>query len=96
VTEDEIELLIDSIVARKSIEECFRYMIDKHAEIEANNYQSTEVMRTYSAWNTALNKAVLNKMKNENVDDKLFLQYAKIVSGRNVPEYSTLIQTIDM
>lgn len=96
VTEEEIESTVERIVERKSVEDCFRYMVEKHAEIEANNYQSTEVMRTYWAWKTAINRAVLNKMKQENSEDKVFLQYAKIVSGRDVPEYSTLISTVNM
>lgn len=86
VTEDEVEELLTDMVARKTVPECLDYMIVKHAEIEANNYQSTEVMRSYEAWNRILNREVLGKMKNEAVEDRYFLQYAKLVSGRDVPE----------
>ncbi len=92
VTQTEIENSIQNIVANKSISECFSYMIRKHAQIEANNGQSTENTRTYEAWNKTLNKAVLEKMKTEKSSDKIFLQYAKLVSGRDVPELVASVQ----
>lgn len=91
VQQTQIDQLIADLVERKSVPELLQYMLVKHASIEANNYQSTEVQRTYGYWSHSLNKAVLHKMKNEDVDTEFFHQYARIVSGRDVPELSKKI-----
>jgi len=84
----EIENLVERLVERKSVPELFEYMLDRHAKIEANNYQSTEVQRTYEHWTHTLNRKVLDRMKDENVDSRLFHRYALIVSGRRVVKLS--------
>lgn len=92
VSQGEIQSIIESLIASKSVDECFVYMLQKHREIEANNYKSTETDRTYKLWCDTLNKSVLEKLKQEQSSDKEFLYYAKLVSGRDVPE---LINTLN-
>lgn len=95
VTEEEIDSILSDMIQRKTLDECFQYMIEKHAQIEANNYQSTEVTRTYEAWTRIVNREVLNKMREQQVEDRYFLQYAKIVSGRDVPELAPAGHSLD-
>ena len=91
VGQSEIEQLTAIVIAKKSIPEIFDYMLKRHAAIESNNFQSDEVKRTYALWNKTLNSHVLSKMKVSDATDLQFLQYAQIVSGRNVPSLSRVI-----
>lgn len=82
VSEDKVFELLDFMVENKSIDELLQYMVDAHYKIDLNDYQSTEVERSYNAWRHTVHTSVLNKMKEENVEDEYFLQYSRIVTGR--------------
>ena len=70
------------MIENKSVDELLQYMVNAHYKIDLNDYQSTEVERSYEAWRHKVHTAVLQKMKKEKVEDSYFLEYSRIVTGR--------------
>ncbi len=103
VDEKNISNSVRNLVSHKDIWELFSYMIQKHALIEENNFQSTEAWRTYILWNQEVNKAALKKIKSlpesneqeKRQKEKRVYQYMKIVTGRDVPELHNMTKFVE-
>ena len=83
VDQDHLFSMMDTMLMHKNPDELLQYLADRHFMIDRNNYQSTNVEKSYEAWKYKAHTAILTKFKQENVPDKYFLEFARIVSGRD-------------
>ncbi len=82
MSESKVFQVLDLMIEAMSPEEALQYMADTHYKLDRNQYQSTEVERSYRAWKHKVHTVVLDTFKKNTVEDKYFLEYSKIVTGR--------------
>ena len=82
IGEEKAFQMIDLMLESMTPNEMLQYMVDTHYKLDRNQYQSTEVERSYRAWKHKVHTSVLDIFKANKVEDKYFLEYSKIVTGR--------------
>lgn len=81
--EEQIDVVVWSILSPMNTSESFYYLIDVHAQIDSNNFQSSSVEEYYKLLAKKLHLSIFKKLKNDEwTTDWDYIELAKIITGR--------------
>ncbi len=84
-SQTEVVYLISSVLeSKKTITEVFDYYKEIHQKIDSNNWQSTAVEKVYKDFSHKLNIAIFERLKKDEADDKQFLEFAEMITWREI------------
>jgi len=95
-SDESFDILTSSLVNGFPINKVLDLLSELHKKIDANNYQSTDVERSYKLTMETLHESVLERLKKENAPNEDFLRYAKIITWRWAYTWGTLSQYEDV
>jgi hypothetical protein len=75
-TQEEVDLLLNSIVHSKTPTQLIEYMKNIHSKINENNWQDGSVEKNYAYFTDMMNELIFTKMKAEvlnNQDSEVYL-----------------------
>lgn len=79
---DKLDKILDDIIRIETPENILEFLLEKHNQIDGNDYQSTDIENVYKTFSDKMNEKILYSFKHKWVEDKYFIEFAKIITWK--------------